>query len=243
MKQGRRICNTLKAIRKEIAKANDIKYEPRECHHEGECAGTCPACEAEVRYLEGELGKRRRMGRKVAVAGIAVGMVGLTSSCIGRIFQPTAGRIAYDATMGESVDSQMLAVDTVRHAAEIPDESELMGEVTIVDTIRPVKADEDVLDGIVEESPVYPGGDKAMLEYLKANLQMPDECVQGRVVVSFLVDSLGNISEARVVRSLSEACDKEALRLVNAMPRWEPGKQLGRPVNTRYSIPITFRAE
>lgn len=244
MKQGRYICNTLKAIRKEIAKANDIKYEPRECTHEGDCAGTCPACEAEVRYLEGELGKRRRMGRKVAVAGIAVGMVGLTSSCIGRIFQPTAGETA-DPRLGEPVDSQMLTVDTVRHAAEIPDESELMGEVpmTIVDTIRPVKADEDVLDGIVEEHPVYPGGDKAMLEYLKANLQMPDECVQGRVVVSFLIDSLGNISEARVTKSLSEACDREALRLVNAMPRWEPGKQLGRPVNTRYTIPITFRAE
>ena len=88
MKRGRQTCNTLKAIRKQIAEANEIEYEPRECTHEGECAGTCPACEAEVRYLESELIKRKGLGKKVAVAGIAMGMAGLGSCGIGKIIQP-----------------------------------------------------------------------------------------------------------------------------------------------------------
>ena len=79
MTNGRHTCNTLKGIRKQIADANEIKYEPIDCTHEGECAGTCPACEAEVRYLESELIKRKGLGKKVAVAGIAMGMAGLSS--------------------------------------------------------------------------------------------------------------------------------------------------------------------
>lgn len=91
MKRGKKVCETLKTIRKQIADANDIKYEPKECHHEGDCAGTCPACEAEVRYLESELSMRRKLGKAVAVVGISAGLAGLTSSChlIGN--QPTAG--------------------------------------------------------------------------------------------------------------------------------------------------------
>ena len=74
MEKGKRTCEVLKAVRLEIAKANDIQYAPRECHHEGPCAGTCPACEAEVKYLEQQLQVRRMLGRAVMVTGIAVGL-------------------------------------------------------------------------------------------------------------------------------------------------------------------------
>ena len=74
MTRGKTICSVLKTIRKQVADANDIKYEPRECHHEGECRGTCPACEAEVRYLEHELNIRRQLGRAVAIVGISAGL-------------------------------------------------------------------------------------------------------------------------------------------------------------------------
>ena len=79
MKRGKKTCNTLKAIRKQIADANNIHYEPRECQHEGDCQGTCPACEAEVRYLERELDLRRKLGKAVAVVGISAGLAGLTA--------------------------------------------------------------------------------------------------------------------------------------------------------------------
>ena len=72
----------------------------------------------------------------------------------------------------------------------------------------------------------------------------PDEvCGQGRVVVSFMVEKDGSISEAKVVKSVCKEFDEEALRLVNAMPKWIPGKQLGEPVSTKYTLPVIFRLE
>ena len=233
MTRGRHTCNTLKAIRKQIAEANDIEYEPQECTHEGECAGTCPACEAEVRYLESELIKRKGLGKKVAVAGIAMGMASLSSCGIGRIIQPPLAGIPVMPT-----DPPIVANDSTQ--------TQLIGEqlVTTVDSIQPVKANEKVMEGIVEEAPHFRGGQAALEAYLKENVRMPDEeCVNGRVIVSFNIGKDGSISDAKVVKSLSPACDKEALRVVKAMPKWHPGKQLGKVVITKYSLPITFRAE
>ena len=75
-----------------VAKANDIKYAPTECHHEGDCAGTCPACEAEVRYLEQQLQLRRQLGKAVAVVGVSMGLVAL-ASCGSKATDLKAGEI------------------------------------------------------------------------------------------------------------------------------------------------------
>lgn len=74
MTRGKNICQTLKNIRQKIADANGIHYAPRECHYEGECEGTCPACEQEVKFIENELQIRRQKGFSVKVAGIAAGV-------------------------------------------------------------------------------------------------------------------------------------------------------------------------
>ena len=79
--KGKKKCKILKEIRKEIAKQNDIAYVTSECKHQGDCRGTCPKCEAEVRYLEEELRKRSLAGKKVAVAGVAAAMVVSASGC------------------------------------------------------------------------------------------------------------------------------------------------------------------
>jgi len=82
MKHGKHICNALKAIRLDIARANGIEYQPRECHHEDDCAGTCPACESEMRYLEREVARRRSNGRAALVAGVSIGLMSLyATSC------------------------------------------------------------------------------------------------------------------------------------------------------------------
>ena len=77
----------------QVAKANDIKYAPTECHHEGDCAGTCPKCEAEVRWLEQQLQLRRQLGKAVAVVGVSMGLAALTACNHNKFTDRTAGEI------------------------------------------------------------------------------------------------------------------------------------------------------
>lgn len=94
MENGRKVCNELKAIRKSIADANGIEYAPNECNHKGECAGTCPACEAEVKYLEKQLSLREMLGKAVVVAGLSIGVASCTGSSGDRVrgkMEPTTG--------------------------------------------------------------------------------------------------------------------------------------------------------
>lgn len=92
----RNICNTLKAIRKQIADANGIDYSPEECNYKGECMGTCPKCEQDVRDLEYELHLRQMAGKAIKVAGIAAGLVAMTACSDGKV-----QRISSDATKSE----------------------------------------------------------------------------------------------------------------------------------------------
>lgn len=80
MKRGKHICNTLKAIRLDIAHSNGIEYAPRVCHHEGDCSGTCPACENEMRYLEREIARRRANSTAALVAGVSLGLMSFTAT-------------------------------------------------------------------------------------------------------------------------------------------------------------------
>ena len=84
MTRGKSTCKLLKGIRQQIADANGISYYPKECHYEGECAGTCPACEAEIRYLEMQLRERKRNGWGMKVAGLAAGLCVATVPLTGK---------------------------------------------------------------------------------------------------------------------------------------------------------------
>lgn len=79
MKHGKYICNALKAIRLDIARANGIEYTPTKCSHDGECAGTCPACESEMRYLEREIARKRSLGKAAFIAGLSLGLSSLSA--------------------------------------------------------------------------------------------------------------------------------------------------------------------
>jgi len=95
--------------------------------------------------------------------------------------------------------------------------------------------------------PSFPGGGKALLKYLEENVHYPKEleetCVQGRVIVTCIVEKDGCITGAKVIRGLCPALDAEALRVVSAMPRWIPGRRMGEPVSVKYTIPVTFRLQ
>lgn len=88
---GKSKCKILKDIRKKIAEDNDIAYVTSECKYQGECSGTCPKCEAELRYLEEELNKRKNLGKTVAVAGIAAALVVGSTGCVSIISTQTGG--------------------------------------------------------------------------------------------------------------------------------------------------------
>ena len=90
MARGKQTCKILKEIRKQIAAENDIELITSECTHKGDCAGTCPKCEAEVRYLELELEKRQRLGKAAVFAGMTIGTA-ITAAGCGPLVQPTAG--------------------------------------------------------------------------------------------------------------------------------------------------------
>lgn len=202
MTRGKSICSVLKTIRKQVADANEIEYEPRECHHQGDCRGTCPACEAEVRYIQQQLDIRRQLGKAVAVVGISAGLAALNSCAI---------------------DNDSFAIPAASVENAVP--RRLAGD-------------------IIEDLPEFPGGSKKLFEYLMENTHYPDEpelCAQGRVVVTFIVETDGSLSDVKVIRGIHPLFDEEAVRVVKSMPKWKPGKQNGEPVRVKYSVPVFFR--
>ena len=95
--------------------------------------------------------------------------------------------------------------------------------------------------------PSFPGGQGAMFEFIANNIQYPivaeENGVQGRVLVSFVIKKDGSLSNVRVVKSVDPALDKEAVRLIKSMPKWSPGKEKGRFVNVKFTVPVTFRLQ
>ena len=98
---------------------------------------------------------------------------------------------------------------------------------------------------VVEDQPEFPGGTAALLEYLRKNIKYPAICrennIQGRVLVTFIVNKDGAIVEPEVVKSVNPSLDKEALRVISSMPNWKPGSQRGKPVRVKYTVPVNFR--
>ena len=103
------------------------------------------------------------------------------------------------------------------------------------------------LEKTVESMPEFPGGTAALMSYLAHNIKYPviarENFTQGRVLVEFVVNRDGTITDARIAKSVDPALDKEALRVVNSMPRWKPGMQGSRPMRVSYTLPVTFRLQ
>ena len=100
---------------------------------------------------------------------------------------------------------------------------------------------------VVEEMPSFPGGQGALMSYLASNIKYPvvaqENGVQGRVIVSFVVERDGSISDVKVARSVDPSLDREAQRVVKSMPKWKPGKQNGSAVRVKYTVPVVFRLQ
>ncbi len=126
------------------------------------------------------------------------------------------------------------------------DESgEVLKAKQVVVTEQP-KEETKVFD-VVEQMPQFPGGPQALFEYLSSHIKYPvvaeENGVQGRVIVTFVVERDGSITDVRVAKSVDPSLDKEAQRVVKSMPRWIPGKQNGAAVRVKYTVPVTFRLQ
>ena len=106
------------------------------------------------------------------------------------------------------------------------------------------KKNQKVFD-VVEQMPEYPGGQAALFEYLSKNIKYPADAekkkVEGKVFVTFVVDSDGKITDVSLLKKVFPSLDAEAIRVISAMPNWIPGKQKGQAVRVKYTVPIMFR--
>lgn len=149
-----------------------------------------------------------------------------------------------------SVDSEKKGIAVAEIKEHKEKESAELDEIVVVGYSSNEKQDSEndkkVFD-VVEVPPVFVGGEKAMFEYLSKNIRYPVEAqkqkIQGRVVVQFVVNDEGKVTNAKIVYSIDTYLDAEALRIINAMPDWTPGKQGGKNVSVRYVLPIQFKLQ
>ena len=117
-------------------------------------------------------------------------------------------------------------------------------DIVITDVGNETVEEEEEIFIFVEESASFPGGEDALQAYLIKNIQYPDMArdnnITGTVVIKFVVEKDGSITKASVLREIGGGCGKEALRVVNSMPKWKPGKQSGRSVRSEFTLPVQF---
>ena len=141
--------------------------------------------------------------------------------------------------------------NTAIGAFDVKGNDEAAGEVLkakeVIAQPEPPKEEETKVFDVVEQMPSFPGGPSALFEYLSKNIKYPvvaeENGIQGRVIVTFVVEKDGSITDVRVVKSVDPSLDKEAMRVVKSMPRWIPGKQNGSAVRVKYTVPVTFRLQ
>ena len=152
---------------------------------------------------------------------------------------------------------QVTQIQVVEDDVEVEDEIDINAEVDQDEVIEeyeftpPEIEEEEIVEAeifkVVEEMPEVPGGSAKLMEYIQKNIKYPmmarESDIQGRVFVNFVVEPDGSISNVAVLRGIGGGCDEEAVRVVNSMPKWKPGKQRGSAVRCAYTVPIIFKLQ
>ena len=216
MGTGKEVCLILKGIRQKIADANGISYQPKECHHKGDCAGTCPACEAEIRYLERELKARKGNGFGMKVAGIAAGICA--------------------TVMPMTAAAQTVKSDST---ANLPVQTTKKGDVKVVDlsdgcaspvVVRGMVIDAEDKEPVIGASVVIDGTDKGIATNVDGQfaLKVPSDtslvisyigCKDKKVRVSSLLSSDNNV----IMLEEDEAIDFSGIAggVVTVLPNYD----------------------
>lgn len=145
---GKSKCKILKEIRRQIAENNDIEFVTSECKYQGDCLGTCPKCEAEVRYLEAEILKRKQLGKNVAVAGLAAALVATSIGCADKSLNTESSD--FINTLSSDANSEDTVTDTVGEVVEI-----LQGDVAVEESviIDPFSSEDPLIQGDIDFTP------------------------------------------------------------------------------------------
>ncbi|MBR4267660.1 MAG: energy transducer TonB [Bacteroidales bacterium] len=231
MNPGKVTCEELKKIRKMIADKNNIPYEITECKFSGRCSGTCPFCESEVKYLETQLAKRKSLGKKVLVTGIAVGLSIFASE----------NAMAQNLNNSDSIE----VIDSIENNS-----IEELGEVVVDEDLEGVELVEDegeFIGYVCEIMPEFPGGEIAVRKFIAEHIRYPklamDNDIQGTVFVRFVIDESGKVTNVEILRGVDPLLDEEAVRVVKSLPDWKPGIQRGKNVPIYHTVPVRFKID
>lgn len=267
MNKGKVTCEVLKEIRKQIAYKNGIDYQTRECTFEGECRGTCPVCESEIHYLESEIVKKKYLGKAVVLAGLSVGLISGLTGC-----GHESNKISIEEKTIELQKFSNREVDTLSYQSSTKTQKEKndiliklpdcinVGEIEpyiFLDSIPKSDTIENIIEGyipnitdstssFVEQMPEFPGGNDSLMQYMKNELKYPnvgEKNINGTVIVEFIIEKDGQVSNAKVLQSVYPEFDAEAIRVISSLPKWIPGKHNGKPVRVKQQIPIRFTLE
>ncbi len=149
----------------------------------------------------------------------------------------------------ESIEVVEDDVETEHVEVKGEDNNEVVEIAPPIETkVEVVEEDEQTVFVVVENMPEFPGGTSALMKYLSSSIKYPviaqENGIQGRVVCQFVVNKDGSIVDIEVARSSGDASlDKEAVRVIKAMPKWTPGKQRGKPVRVKYTLPVNFKLQ
>ena len=246
MARGKQTCKILKEIRRQIAEANGIEFATSECRYKGDCLGTCPKCEAEVRYLEQQLRARSLAGKAVALAGISAGMI-LMAGCSGTsTSNNNVNELEGVVICNDEVE------DTVEEG-ELPaiEDTVVIKKGEIDESMMPVAGGvTDESTSFIDESPGFPGGMNALMRFLSSNLKYPKEwneaCIVGKVIARLNIDKNGKIGDVEIIRcsipdEFSESAINEVQRVIGLLPDFVPALKNGEPVESYFILPISFK--
>jgi len=152
-------------------------------------------------------------------------------------------------SMDERMQSDAIA-GTVTHldgSTDLNNINQAVNEVVVEDKKPAVEAKPEEVFKSVEQMPQFPGGEAALMKFLASHINYPpmaaENNVQGKVIVQFVVDKTGKVGEVKVVRNVDKDLDNEAVRVCQALPKFTPGRQNGRPVSVWYTLPIQFKLQ
>ena len=160
--------------------------------------------------------------------------------------EPPAPEVIQEVEVLNLVDD-----DVKTESIEITSEDNQQEEVVIqapVEVVEEEKEEEEnTVFVVVENMPEFPGGQQALFKYLNESVKYPviaqENNIQGRVIVQFTVEKDGSVTDVQVARSVDPSLDKEAKRVISTMPKWKPGKQRGKPVRVKYTVPVNFKLQ
>lgn len=262
MNHGKETCRILKELRHKIAEANDIALETSECRFKGDCTGTCPRCEAEVRYLELQLAARRHAGKAVRLAGLAAGVI-IMSGC-GNVSdsKPTEtllGEVVDTIIAEEMCDTVVLTKENnVRNIENVSQRNaskdSVKTDTSVADNNDP---DFSLINGIdfgeiedghdpVYSPPTFPGGEIALERFINRHIIYPDilkdEAISGSVIVEVTIDVDGKVTEPVVISGLDPVLDRQALKIASLLPDFSPATLDHSRVKSIVKLAIDFKA-